>query len=109
MKYAFMAHHRRVWPIRWMSQALGVSTSGFYEWLTRPESNLSMTNRTILVRIRESFEASHQTYGSPAYGEICGTGTSPAARTGPPGSCDRQVWLPEYDSRFLVTSRVDAR
>jgi transposase InsO family protein len=48
-----------------MSQALGVSTSGFYEWLTRPESNRSMTNRTILVRIRESFEASHQTYGSP--------------------------------------------
>ena len=65
MKYAFMARHRRVWPIRWMSQALGVSTSGFYGWLTRPESNRSMTNRTILVRIRESFEASHQTYGSP--------------------------------------------
>jgi hypothetical protein len=60
-----MARHRRVWPIRWMSQALGVSTSGFYEWFTRPESNRSMTNRTILVRIRESFEASHQTYGSP--------------------------------------------
>ena len=65
MKYAFMAHHRRVWPIRWMSQALGVSTSGFYEWLTRPESNRSMTNRTILVRIRESFEASHADDGSP--------------------------------------------
>jgi putative transposase len=65
VKYAFMARHRRVWPLRWMSQALGVSTSGFYEWLTRPESNRSITNRTILVRIRESFEASHQTYGSP--------------------------------------------
>ena len=65
MKYAFMARHRRVWPVRWMSQALGVSTSGFYEWLTRPESDRSMTNRAILVRIRESFEASHQTYGSP--------------------------------------------
>jgi len=60
-----MARHRRVWPVRWMSQALGVSTSGFYEWLTRPESDRSMTNRAILVRIRESFEASHQTYGSP--------------------------------------------
>jgi hypothetical protein len=42
-----------------------LSCGGFYEWLTRPESNRSMTNRTILVRIRESFEASHQTYGSP--------------------------------------------
>ena len=65
MKYAFMARPRSVWPVRWMSQALGVSTSGFYEWLGRPESNRAMSNRVILVRIRESFEASHQTYGSP--------------------------------------------
>ena len=48
-----------------MSQALGVSTSGFYDWLRRPESNRATSNRAILVRIRESFEASHQTYGSP--------------------------------------------
>ena len=39
--------------------------SGFYEWLNRPESNRAMSNRALLVRIRESFEASHQTYGSP--------------------------------------------
>jgi putative transposase len=48
-----------------MSEALGVSTSGFYEWLSRPESNRSMSNRVLLVRIRESFESSHRTYGSP--------------------------------------------
>lgn len=60
-----MARHRSVWPVRWMCQALGVSASGFYEWLSRPESDRAMTNRTILVRIRESFESSHRTYGSP--------------------------------------------
>ena len=65
MKYAFMARHRSVWAVRRMSQALGVSTSGFYDWLRRPESNRATSNRAILVRIRESFEASHQTYGSP--------------------------------------------
>jgi putative transposase len=48
-----------------MSEALGVSASGFYEWLKRPESNRAMSNRVILVRIRESFEASHRSYGSP--------------------------------------------
>jgi len=48
-----------------MSQALGVSASGFYEWLNRPESHRAMSNRAILVRVRESFEASHHTYGSP--------------------------------------------
>ena len=65
MKYAFMARHRSVWPVRWMSEALGVSASGFYEWLSRPESNRSMSNRALLLRIRESFESSHRTYGSP--------------------------------------------
>jgi len=48
-----------------MSEALGVSASGFYEWLSRLESNRAMSNRVLLVRIRESFEASHHTYGSP--------------------------------------------
>ena len=48
-----------------MSEALGVSASGFYEWLNRSESKRTMSNRVILLRIRESFEASHQTYGSP--------------------------------------------
>ena len=48
-----------------MSEALGVSASGFYEWLKRPESNCAMFNRVSLVRIRKSFEASHQSYGSP--------------------------------------------
>jgi putative transposase len=65
VKYAFMARHRSVWPVRWMSEALGASASGFYEWLSRPESNRSMSNRALLVRIRESFESSHRTYGSP--------------------------------------------
>jgi putative transposase len=65
VKYAFMARYRSVWPVRWMGEALGVSASGFYEWLSRPESNRSMSNRVLLVRIRESFESSHRTYGSP--------------------------------------------
>jgi putative transposase len=60
-----MVRHRSVWPVRWMSEALGVSASGFYEWLSRPESDRSMSNRVLLVRIRESFESSHRTYGSP--------------------------------------------
>ena len=60
-----MARYRSVWPVRWMCQALGVSASGFYEWLSRPESDRAMTNRAIQVRIRESFESSHRTYGSP--------------------------------------------
>jgi putative transposase len=65
VKYAFMAQHRSVWPIRWMSRALTVSASGFYEWMTRPESARAHANRLVTARIRESFEASDRTYGSP--------------------------------------------
>lgn len=60
-----MARHRDVWPVRWMSRALSVSASGFYEWLVRPESARAQANRVALARIRESFEASDRTYGSP--------------------------------------------
>lgn len=65
MKYAFMAKHRSVWPVRWMSRALGVSASGFYEWAARPQSHRAKANQIVLARIRESFEASDGTYGSP--------------------------------------------
>ena len=60
-----MAQHRSVWPVRWMSQALSVSASGFYEWMVRPESSRAHANRLITARIRESFQGSDRTYGSP--------------------------------------------
>lgn len=62
-----------------MCRLLGVSASGFYEWLERPQSARSLANTGLLVRIRESFALSHQTYGSPRIwkdlvvaGEGCG-------------------------------------
>ena len=48
-----------------MCRLLDVSASGFYEWLERPPSARSLANAGLLVRIRESFALSHQTYGSP--------------------------------------------
>lgn len=65
MKYAFMARHHSVWPVRWMGRALSVSTSGFYEWMSRPPSVRAQANQVVLAKIRESFEASDRTYGSP--------------------------------------------
>lgn len=65
MKYAFIARHRQIWPIRWLCAALSVSASGFYEWLGRAESNRTKANRELLVSIRRSFSDSDQAYGSP--------------------------------------------
>ena len=55
-----------------MSQAFGVSRSGYYAWRKRGETTYrERTNRELTERIQTLFEASHQTYGSPRiYAEL---------------------------------------
>ena len=65
MKFAFIAKHRGAWQTKQMCEVLGVSRSGFYDWLNRPESTRAASNRSLLVQIRTSFESSDRTYGSP--------------------------------------------
>jgi putative transposase len=79
VKYAFINQHNRVWPIRAMCRVLGASSSGFYEWRTRGPSVRARANAQLSARIRESFEQSEHTYGSPRvwrdlkdWGECCG-------------------------------------
>lgn len=79
MKYGFIARHRSVWPTRTMCRVMAVSPSGFYEWLGRAPSQRSQDDSRLTRLIRESFELSDRTYGSPrvwhdlrALGEACG-------------------------------------
>ena len=79
MRYAFVAKHRRVWQARQMCEALDVSRTGFYEWMTRPAARRTLENRHLVLQIRASFEQSDRTYGSPcvwrdlrAWGLSCG-------------------------------------
>ncbi len=44
---------------------LRVSRSGYYAWLVRPESAHALEDRRLRVKVRASFEASRQRYGSP--------------------------------------------
>lgn len=78
MRYGFIARHRTVWPTRAMCRVMEVSHSGFYEWLGRSPSQRQRENLRLSGRIRESFEASDRTYGSPRvwrdlhdWGEAC--------------------------------------
>lgn len=64
MKCGFIAKHRGIWPVDVQCEALGVSRSGFYAWLERPESARARTDRAILASIRTSFAASDATYGA---------------------------------------------
>lgn len=79
MKFGFVAKHRGIWPVRYTCDALGVSRSGFYAWLTRPPSERSRANEKLSSAIRHSFLQSERTYGARrvwhdllATGQSCG-------------------------------------
>jgi len=54
-------HNRN--PVVKMCRWLDVSTSGFYHWLTRPQSATAARREALLARIRHYFEESDGTYG----------------------------------------------
>ncbi len=48
-----------------MCRVLGVSRSGFYGWLGRPESRRAREDRRLAVKIKEIHRQSRKSYGSP--------------------------------------------
>jgi len=79
VKYPFIARHQAVWSVSELYRTLSVSRSGFYEWHGRSPSAREQANERLTGRIRESFQASDRTYGSPrvwqdlrTWGEHCG-------------------------------------
>ncbi len=64
MKFGFVAKHRGTWPVRWLTEALGVSRTGFYAWLVRPQSERSRTDAVLGAEVRASFVLSDRTYGA---------------------------------------------
>jgi len=65
MKFGFVDEHRRLWPIRVMCTALGLSVSGYYAWRARAESRRAAANRALIEDIRRIHADSSGTYGSP--------------------------------------------
>ena len=53
MKYAFIWRHRKQFKMARLCGALGVSRSGFYDWLSRPESRHAVEDRELLRQIRD--------------------------------------------------------
>ena len=62
--FAFIAKHRGTWPVALICEALGVSRSGFYGWLTRPRCRRAQQHEELSKAIRRSFLDSDRTYGA---------------------------------------------
>jgi len=65
MRYEFMASHESKFGVKAMCRVLGVSRSGYYAWRSRTESKRAQANQRLLVQIREEYQLSRKTYGSP--------------------------------------------
>lgn len=53
-----------------MCSVFNVSRSGFYTWLKHPPSNRSMENQLLEQQIREAFQNSKNSYGSPRITQV---------------------------------------
>lgn len=64
MKYAFIQEHEAVFSVSRMCRVFDVSRSGFYEWVSRPESARKQADRQLTEDLKQIFEDSRQTYGT---------------------------------------------
>lgn len=65
MKYAFIQENRDSFPLLVLCEVLGVSRSGYHDWLKRKPSAQSLANEKIQAAIRRIHKTSRATYGSP--------------------------------------------
>ena len=60
-----MRAHRAYYHVATMCRVLGVSTSGYYAWLTRKPSKRRVADRQLTGKIRRIHQTSRGTYGAP--------------------------------------------
>ena len=65
MRYAFIREHAAIFPVRLACDKLGVSASGYYDALERPESVTARCRRELGDKIEAIHAARRGRYGSP--------------------------------------------
>ncbi|WP_456791509.1 IS3 family transposase [Bradyrhizobium sp. USDA 4506] len=65
MSFRFIEDHRNMYPVRLMCEVLEVSPAGYYAWRTRPVSERTQANATVLAEVRQVYQDSGGRYGSP--------------------------------------------
>jgi putative transposase len=65
MKFRIIENQREMFPVRVLSDVMGVSAAGYYAWRGRPESSRKAANRVLLSEIRRLHLAHRGRYGAP--------------------------------------------
>ena len=65
MRYTVIHKHRSQYAVRMMCRAMGVSRSGYYDWVSRPVSRRAQRHQALTEKIRYFHQVSRETYGSP--------------------------------------------
>jgi putative transposase len=65
MKYQVINRYSSRFKVSKMCRTMGVSRSGYYAYVKRPESNRSKRQKEVLEHIRRIHRESHEIYGSP--------------------------------------------
>lgn len=63
-RYRFIARNRQV-GVKYLCEWLGVSRSGFYDWLKRAPSPRAQDDQQLVKKIEQVYDQSRGTYGSP--------------------------------------------
>ena len=65
MRFRLIDVAKEDFPVTRLCQVLGVSSSGYFAWRSRPASPRQREDLVLLAHIRSAFTLSHETYGSP--------------------------------------------
>jgi len=65
VRYAFIQRQRTQHSISRLCRVMQVSTSGYYGWVSRPQSEHARRDQDLKGMIRAAYTASHGIYGSP--------------------------------------------
>ncbi|WP_408884340.1 IS3 family transposase [Kozakia baliensis] len=65
MRFRFIDQAKEAFPAERLCRVLGVSTSGYFAWRSRPASRRQRQDMVLLAHVRAAFAGSNETYGSP--------------------------------------------
>ena len=100
-----MRAHRAAFRLERMAKVLGVSKSGYYAWLQRPESNRVRERRILDVRVKAAFEASWKRSGSVKIARALALQGEPCTRGRVTDAMRRQGLRSIVGRRFVVTTQ----